>query len=110
MRRRRLLLAAPVLALGLTGCGAATLEASTVEEGAADALEAQVGVRPDVSCPDDLEAEVGATMECTLTAGDDPTEYPVTVTVSVGRGRHRELRRRGGRRPRGLTRCPRPSA
>lgn len=63
---RRLLFAAPLLALGLAGCGAGTLEAATVEEGAADALEAQVG----------------ATIECTLTAGDDPTEYPVTVTVS----------------------------
>lgn len=41
-----------------------------------------MGVRPDISCPDDLEAQVGATIECTLTAGDDPTEYPVTVTVS----------------------------
>jgi hypothetical protein len=80
--RRRLLLAAPLLAVGLAGCGAGTLEASTVEEGAADALEAQVGLRPEISCPDSLAAEVGATTECTLTAGDDPTEYPVTVTVT----------------------------
>lgn len=86
MARRRLLLAAPLLALALAACGAGTLEAGTVEEGAADALEEQVGIRPEVSCPDDLEAEVGATMECTLTAGDDPTEYPVTVTVSSVEG------------------------
>jgi hypothetical protein len=81
-RRPRLLLAVPLLALGLAGCGAGVLGASTVEEGAADALEEQVGVRPEVSCPDDLAAEVGATTQCTLTAGDDPTEYPVTVTVT----------------------------
>ena len=86
MARRRLLLAAPRLALALAACGAGTLEASTVEEGAADALEEQVGIRPEVSCPDDLEAEVGASMQCTLTAGDDPTEYPVTVTVSSVEG------------------------
>ena len=86
MARRRLLLAAPLLALALAGCGAGTLGASTVEEGAADALEEQVGIRPEVSCPDDLEAEVGASMQCTLTAGDDPTEYPVTVTVSSVEG------------------------
>ena len=86
MASRRVLLASPLLALGLAGCGAGTLEAGTVEEGAADALEEEVGVRPDISCPDDLEAEVGASMECTLTAGDDPTEYPVTVTVSSVEG------------------------
>jgi hypothetical protein len=86
VRRPARLLAVPFLALGLASCGAGSLSASTVEDGAADALEAEVGVRPEITCPDDLEAEVGATMECTLTAGEDPTEYPVTVTVSSVEG------------------------
>ena len=85
--RRRLLLAAPLLAVGLAGCGGAgTLEASTIEEGAEDALEQQVGTRPDISCPEDIPAEVGAETECTLTAGDDPAEYPVSVRVSSVEG------------------------
>ena len=49
---------------------------------AEDALEAQIGARPEISCPDDLEAEEGAETRCVLTAGDDPTEYGVTVTVT----------------------------
>jgi hypothetical protein len=53
---------------------------------AEDALEEQIGTRPDISCPDDLEAEEGAETRCTLTAGDDPTEYGVTVTVTSVEG------------------------
>ena len=79
---RRLLLAVPVLALGVTGCGAGTLQASTIEDGAADALEKQVGIRPEVTCPDDVAAEEGASTRCTLTAPGDSTEYGVTVTVT----------------------------
>jgi hypothetical protein len=84
--RRRVLLAVPLLALGLAGCGAGTLEASTIEESVADALEEQVGTRPDISCPDDIPAEEGAETECTLTAGDDPAEYPVSVRVTSVEG------------------------
>ena len=86
MVRRRLLLAVPVLAFGLAGCGAGTLSADTIEEGAEDALEEQVGTRPDITCPEEIPAEVGAETECTLTAGDDPAEYPVSVRVSSVEG------------------------
>ena len=81
-RRLRLLLAAPLLAAGLAACGSSSLAADDVAEGAEDALEEQVGQRPDVSCPEDLPAEVGAETRCTLTAGGDPTEYGVTVTIT----------------------------
>ena len=86
MHRRRLLFAAPLMVLGLAGCGGGTLSASTIEEGAEDALEEQVGTRPDITCPEEIPAEVGAETECTLTAGDDPTEYPVSVRVSSVEG------------------------
>jgi hypothetical protein len=85
-RRLRLLLATTVLALGLGACGSGSLSADDVAEGAEDALETQVGARPDVTCPEDLEAEVGAETRCILTAGDDPTEYGVTVTVTSVEG------------------------
>ena len=80
--RSRVLIAVPVLALGLTACGL-TVAADEVATAAEDALEEQVGTRPDIVCPEDLEAEVGAETRCTLTAGDDPTDYGVTVTVTA---------------------------
>jgi hypothetical protein len=83
---RRPLIAVPVLLLGLAGCGAGSLAAEDVATGAEDALEQQVGERPDISCPEDLPAEVGAETRCTLTAGGDPTEYGVTVTVTSVEG------------------------
>ena len=76
------LLAVPFLVAGLTACGSGALEAADVATKAEDALEEQVGSRPDITCPDDLEAKVGATTRCVLTAGDDPTEYGVQVTVT----------------------------
>ena len=78
----RVLFAVPLLAGGLAACGAEAVSADDVADQAADALEAQAGVRPDISCPEDLDAEVGAETRCTLTAGGDPTEYGVTVTVT----------------------------
>ncbi|TQN35659.1 uncharacterized protein DUF4333 [Blastococcus colisei] len=85
-RRLRLLVAAPFLTVGLAACGAGSLAADDVAEGAEDALEAEVGARPDISCPDDLEAEVGAEARCTLTVDGDTEEYGVTVTVTSVEG------------------------
>ena len=75
------------LLAGLVACsGNKVLTADTVATSAEDALEEQIGVRPTISCPDDVDAEVGAKTRCTLTAGDDPTEYGVTVTVTSVEG------------------------
>jgi hypothetical protein len=89
---RRLL---PVLAVGavfaLPACGSDvvklkgstdTLSADEVATTAEDALEQEVGTRPDITCPEELAKEEGATTRCTLTGGDDPVEYGVTVTVT----------------------------
>jgi hypothetical protein len=76
---RRTLVVLPLLALA--GCGVQTVPAVDVADDVATLLEKEVGVRPDVACPDELPVEVGASTRCTLTAGDDPTEYGVTVTV-----------------------------
>ena len=78
---RPLLLASAVLVL--TGCGADSIPAEEVADEAATLLEREVGVRPQIVCPDAVPAEVGASTRCTLTAGDDPTEYGVTVTVAA---------------------------
>jgi hypothetical protein len=82
--RLRMLVVAPIL---LAACSStAVLTADTVATSAEDALENQIGVRPSITCPDDVEAEVGAKARCTLTGGDDPTEYGVTVTVTSVEG------------------------
>lgn len=82
MSRPRRLVAVPALLAVLAACGAGDVRAEDVATKAEDALEEQVGVRPEISCPQDLPAEVGATTRCTFTAGDDPTEYGVQVTVT----------------------------
>ena len=86
-RRLPLLAAVPVLLVGLSACGGtAVLSADEVATKAEDALEQQIGVRPSISCPDDVKAEVGATTRCTLTAPDDPTEYGVSIKVNEVNG------------------------
>jgi hypothetical protein len=80
--RLTMLAATPLLLVGLSACGANVLPADSAAESAEDSLEEQFGVRPDISCPEDLEAEVGAEARCVLTGGDDPTEYGVTITVT----------------------------
>ncbi|GAA4433042.1 hypothetical protein GCM10023169_39530 [Georgenia halophila] len=50
----------------------------------ADALEAEFGVRPVISCSEELPAEAGAETTCELTTEDDPdTVFPVTATVTA---------------------------
>ena len=63
----------------LTACGG-SLPASDVADAAADALETRLGFRPEVRCPDDLQAEVGAETRCT--ASVDGQTYGATVTVT----------------------------
>ena len=79
------IVAAPLLAL--TGCSfTQSIDQSEVETQIADSLEAQVGQHPDsVECPGDLDGEVGATMRCTLTAGD--TKFGVGVEVTNVEGK-----------------------
>ena len=78
--RLRLLVATPVLVVGLAACGTGAMTPEQVAEGAAEALEARAGFRPDVSCADELVAEVGAEARCTLVVDD--AEYGVTATVT----------------------------
>jgi hypothetical protein len=79
--RSRQLFAVGLLALLLAGCSS-SLAAEDVATEAENALEGQVGFRPDIVCPEDVDAEEGATTRCVLTAAGDPTEYGVTVTVT----------------------------
>ena len=80
MRRLSLLVAVPGLVLGLSAC-ANVVAADDVATQAEDALELETGTRPDITCPEALEKTEGASTRCTLTGGDDPVQYGVTVTV-----------------------------
>jgi hypothetical protein len=67
--------------LPLSGCGKKVVSQSTVETDVARDLAASAKQHTlKVSCPDDLDAKVGAQMTCTVTQGQKTT-YPVTVTV-----------------------------
>ncbi|QMW67307.1 DUF4333 domain-containing protein [Mumia sp. ZJ1417] len=86
--RSRLALSALAVALGLTlsACGGGAVKASDVEKEAEKALGAQVGVTPEITCPDDLEATKGATLRCELRVSGDNTVYGVTVTAESVEG------------------------
>lgn len=65
----------------LSACGTAAVPATDVADQISQQLTAEVGQAPDsVTCPGDLPAQVGATLTCQLTAGQD--QLPVMVTVT----------------------------
>ena len=72
----------PLLLVVLAGCAAAPLSAEDVATKAEDALEQRSGVRPEITCPEDLAAEVGASARCSLVLDGVDGTYGVTVTVT----------------------------
>lgn len=56
---------------------------ASIEKSAADALEKQVGIRPDLDCgTEKVDVKLGGTLLCALTAGKDPAVYDVTITFT----------------------------
>lgn len=88
MTRKHLAAALCIAAALATGACSASVsvgdkqvDADKVAAQMSSQLAAAVGKAPDdVTCPEALDAEVGATVICTLT--DDGTEYDVTGTVT----------------------------
>lgn len=79
--------AAAVATLTLAGCsfeasvGGRSVDEADLEQQISDQLEEQVGQAPEeIDCPGDLDAEVDATIECTL--NDSGESYPVSVVVT----------------------------
>ena len=90
---RRLLVPTALLLAALSACGSAdSLTRDQIATSAEKALEQKIGVRPDVTCPKELTAKVGASTRCTLTAPGDSTKYGVTVTVTSTKGDTPDLR------------------
>lgn len=70
---------------GLSCSTTPVLSASAAADQVSDALEAEVGRAPEeVTCPDDLDAEVGNEMRCTLV--DSGESYGVTVRITSVEG------------------------
>lgn len=63
-----------------------TVEQSEVEAQVAAAIEERLGVSPEVSCPGDLDAEVGATATCTASTEDSEGDFTVTITELTDEG------------------------
>jgi hypothetical protein len=82
-RMNTLARAVATLALVLfTACGPPTLAKATVERSAMDSLSKATGMMaPQITCPNDLVATVGASMVCAITLSDNKV-YDVTVTVT----------------------------
>jgi uncharacterized protein DUF4333 len=80
-RRPLLLVAVPVLGLGLSACSS-SIEQDELERQVSSAIESQFGVAADVSCPGSLEAEVDASTECTATDPDSGEEIALQITVT----------------------------
>jgi hypothetical protein len=78
-------LPAALLWVAVAPAGASTgqVPKSVVETQAAKVLAAETGQKlPKVTCPGGLNAKVGASIKCTLTASGSSVKYPVKVTVN----------------------------
>ena len=80
---RRALVPLAGASLLLSACGGGVIEEADVEASVAAELAAELDQpEPNIDCPGDLKAEVGASMECELTVdGDEETVLPVAVKV-----------------------------
>jgi len=77
------------LLTGLTACefsaGGTEVAASDVEQQIKDKLGGQLGGVTGVTCPGDLNGEIGAVLSCTVVTGDG-TSRTVDVTVTSVEG------------------------
>jgi hypothetical protein len=80
LRRLLPLAAVPALGAALTACGS-SIEQGELEARVAGSIESEFGVAADVSCPGDLDAEVDARTECTVT--DPATGEEIALRIIV---------------------------
>lgn len=74
--------AVPALGLSLTACSK-TIAQGELEDRVTSAIQSELGVAPEVSCPGDLAAEVDATTECRATDPDTGEEIGLKITVTA---------------------------
>lgn len=66
----------------LAGCTGEVLEQTEVEQTTARNLTEVFGATPEVECPGDLEARVGAEMTCRVTPAQHPGVYEAYLRVT----------------------------
>jgi hypothetical protein len=77
--------AVAALTVGLAACGSGAVAADQVEQQINQLVQERAGQPADsVDCPEDLPAEVGGSIRCTLTAQGET--YGVTATVTSVEG------------------------
>lgn len=90
MKKLALPAAALVAAASMTGCsfnfsaGGSKVKSADVQTKVATEIKAQTGKDATVSCPNDLEGKVGATLVCTAAVGGKT--YPVNINVTEAKG------------------------
>jgi hypothetical protein len=85
VRRVGIAVAALAFAVGLVACGEKTVDADNAATTIADFVERETGfAAADVECPDDVNAEVGETFECTFTGPEGPYVAEVEITDVEG--------------------------
>ncbi len=84
--RRTIAALAVASAALLTACSSTpVVDEGELEDKISEQLAEEVGTAPDdIDCPEDLTGEVGETMTCTLTAGEDVLDLTVEVTEVDG--------------------------
>lgn len=85
MRPLRLALPLTFTFFALSACSlfSQTISGDDLAEAAADALETEIGVRPDVDCGDeDITPEEGKEVDCTVADPDDGQELDAVVTFT----------------------------
>lgn len=75
-------------ALALAACGSSesppSLDETKIERAIEHSSQAQRGLSPSVTCPEDVAYEEGLTFECTAVVGDVSTRFVVTQTDAAG--------------------------
>jgi hypothetical protein len=84
------LLVAAIAGAGV-GCSASIGGKSVAESEVEDKISVELGAQFEIAdlpvdCPEDLDAEVGTTMQCSLTDPTDGVVYPVDVVVDSVEG------------------------
>ncbi|MCW1959023.1 MAG: DUF4333 domain-containing protein [Mycobacterium sp.] len=87
MRKSLVIVTGSLLALGASaGIAAASMSGAEVQEMISSQLAAQTGTPPAaVDCPGELETDIGSSITCALTIGDETRGVTVTV-VSFDNG------------------------
>ena len=76
--------ASAVMAFAAAGCGKSVVKESTEEDLVTNTFQKQGLPAPEkIDCPDDVDAKVGETFECTATVMNGPQSATLTSTLTL---------------------------